>query len=95
MSDDSKSNAVLAEQIKMLFEISKEIKQMLTEMRGESVSKDQLKSALDLHEAQSKARHDRLEADIVILKRIIYTLGAGVIAALGKSFAWLFSLIIK
>ena len=90
-----KNNDVLEEQIKMLFEITKDIKQMLTEMRGESVSKDQLKSALDLHEAQSKARHDRLEADIVILKRIIYTLGAGVIAALGKSFAWLFSLIIK
>lgn len=82
-----KNNDVLEEQIKMLFEITKDIKQMLTEMRGESVSKDQLKSALDLHEAQSKARHDRLEADIVILKRIIYTLGAGVIAALGKSFA--------
>ena len=83
----SKNNDVLEEQIMMLFEITKDIKQMLTEMRGESVSKDQLKSALDLHEAQSKARHDRLEADIVILKRIIYTLGAGVVTALGKSFA--------
>lgn len=91
----SKNNDVLEEQIMMLFEITKDIKQMLTEMRGESVSKDQLKSALDLHEAQSKARHDRLEADIVILKRIIYTLGAGVVTALGKSFAGLFAFIIK
>lgn len=90
-----KSNDALEEQIKMLFEITKEIKQMLTDMRWESVSKDQLESALKLHEAQSKARHDKLEADIVILKRIIYTLGAGVLTALGKSFAGLFAFIIK
>ena len=95
MSPPSKSNAVLEEQIKMLFQMMAEIKDILTSMKDNTVSKDQLKSALDLHEALSKARHDRLESDIVILKRIIYTLGTGVIVALGKSFASLFSFIIK
>lgn len=95
MSDDFKSNAVLAEQIKMLFEISKEIKEMLHEMKWKTVSKEEMEKALQIHEIQSKARHDKLEADITILKRIIYTLVAGVVTALGKSFAWLFSLIIK
>ena len=101
-----KSNDVLEEQIKTLFRMQEdnkktfldalwEIKQILQEMRSEFVSREQLKSSLDLHEEKSKARHDKLESDIVILKRIIYTLGAGVLTALGKSFAGLFSLIIK
>lgn len=101
-----KSNDVLATQIDTLFKLQEdnkktflgalnEIKQILQEMRWEFVSREQLKSTLELHEEKSKARHDRLEQDIVILKRIIYTLGTGVLVALGKSFAGLFSLIIK
>lgn len=90
-----KNNDVLEEQIKMLFEITKEIKQILTDMSGKSVSKDQLETAIKLHEAQSSARHSLLEADIVTLKRIIYTLWSWVILALGKSFAGLFAFIIK
>lgn len=101
-----KSNDVLEEQIKMLYKMSEEskkdflgalteIKNILNEMRSEFVTREQLKATLELHEEKSKARHDKLESDIVILKRIIYTLGAGVLTALGKSFAGLFSLIIK
>lgn len=101
-----KSNAVLEEQIKQLsktteenketfLDILNDIKKILQEMRSEFVSKEQLRGALELHEEKSKSRHERLENDIIILKRIIYTLGAGVLTALGKSFAGLFSLIIK
>lgn len=64
-------------------------------MRTGFITSEQMKATLDLHEEKSKARHDRLESDIIILKRIIYTLGAGVITALGKSFAGLFAFIIK
>lgn len=64
-------------------------------MRSGFITAEQFKATLELHEEKSKARHDKLETDIVILKRIIYTLGAGVLTALGKSFAGLFSLIIK
>lgn len=80
-----KSNDVLATQIDTLFKMQeenkktfldalREIKDILQEMRSEFVSREQLKSTLDLHEEKSKSRHDKLEADIVILKRIIYTL---------------------
>lgn len=90
-----KSNEALVEQVKILFEMVKEVKQILTEMRNESVSKDQLKSALELHDAKSEARHQKLEDDIIILKRIIYGVIIAVFSAFWKSFLALFSFIIK
>jgi hypothetical protein len=79
----AKNNDVLEEQIKMLFRmlednkkdyisIFQEIKQMLAEIKTDSVTKDQLDSALKLHEAHSVARHEKIEADMVMLKRIVW-----------------------
>jgi ferritin-like metal-binding protein YciE len=90
-----KSNDAVVEQVKILFEMIKEIKQILTDMRNESVSKEQLKSALELHDAKSEARHQKLEDDIIILKRIIYGVIVAVFSAFGKSFLALFTFIIK
>lgn len=101
-----KSNDVLAEQIKMLFKMNEdsqksflwaldEIKKILNEMRSEYISREQLKQALELHEEKSKSRHEKMESDIVILKRIIYWVVLAIVSAFWKSFLALFSLIIK
>ncbi len=70
---------MLEEQIKMLFKmlednkkdyisIFTEIKQMLAEIKSDAITKDQLKSALALHEAESVARHTELENDFTLVK---------------------------
>lgn len=102
----AKSNDVLEEQIKQIFKIlesNKEdymgifwrIEKMLLEIKNDSVTNEQLDYALKLHEAHSVARHEKIETDMVMLKRIVWWAVFGVLAALWKSFVGLFDLIIK
>lgn len=83
MPPSKKSNDVLEEQIKMLFKmleenkkdylsIFTEIKQMLSEIKSDAITKDQLKSALELHEAKSVARHEEIERDVMRIKSTLW-----------------------
>lgn len=83
MPPTKKSNDVLEEQIKMLFKMLEdnkkeylsifiEIKQMLSDIKTDSITKEQLQSALALHEAKSIARHDEIERDVAMVKRTLW-----------------------
>ncbi len=45
---------------------------MLADIKNDSVTKEQLKSTLDLHEEKSRARHSELENDVTMMKRTLW-----------------------
>lgn len=77
-----KNNDVLEEQIKMLFRMLEEnkkdymgifvrIEKMLADIKTDSVTKEQMDSALKLHEANSVSRHNDVERDVTMMKKTL------------------------
>ncbi len=90
-----KSNDALSARIDSLVETMQRVENILERMEWKFISKEEVTYILQAHEAKSNARHQQLELEVWLIKKVMWTILGTVWAYALNSFLGLFNLIIK
>ena len=89
------SNDVLSTRIGALVESLNRIELALERMEGKFITKEEVALILQAHEAKSNARHQQIESEVSIIKKIGWTIIGSVGLYALNSFLHLFNFVIK